>query len=229
MLFPVEIDYVQTKKLFNIIPDSLPKGSHNKIVVKCTDCKTRIIREYRHLYKYHRCSSIRNNEKRCFVCKEWFPFEYFHKTKFRKGGITAICKICINDTSSTIKAYKKKNKKIKNSLSSGNVKTYIKSRVGQFRARAKRNSLEFDLDFKFLFDLWNSQNGLCYYSQRKMIAGHKKYSGCAAWDSPSLDRKDPYRGYTKDNVVWCTYAVNSFKQALTEEQFRKIVKEIKWK
>jgi hypothetical protein len=56
--------------------------------------------------------------------------------------------------------------------------------------------LEFDIDFEFLVDLYNQQNGLCAYSNLPLQFGSYKENN---WKI-SLERIDVRRGYTKDNV-----------------------------
>ena len=76
-------------------------------------------------------------------------------------------------------------------------------------------------------DLWQNQNGLCYYTGVPMKSECKQM-GFQAWDAPSVDRKNPEKGYIKDNVVWCIFSVNSFKQSLSELQFIDLLKTVKW-
>jgi hypothetical protein len=42
----------------------------------------------------------------------------------------------------------------------------------------------------------------------------------------SLDKLTPSKGYTKGNVVWCTYLINTCKNMLTEDEFYKICAKI---
>jgi hypothetical protein len=103
----------------------------------------------------------------------------------------------------------------------------LRQRNSSIKSNCKKNGIEFNLDEKFLLDLWNSQNGICYYSSLPMKA-EGKIKGFQGWQTPSLDRKTPSLGYVKGNVVWCCFAVNSFKQNLTTEEFFEKLKSIKW-
>jgi hypothetical protein len=83
------------------------------------------------------------------------------------------------------------------------------------KKRAKAKNLEFNLDLEFLrsiapdncpvfgfplsWDSWGEQNGL------------------AQEDSPSLDRIDCKKGYTKDNVIWISWKANRLKNDATIE------------
>ncbi len=53
-----------------------------------------------------------------------------------------------------------------------------------------------DIDFEFLVELYNKQNGLCAYSGIPMTFGSYLDKNWVC----SLERKDPLKGYTKDNV-----------------------------
>jgi hypothetical protein len=55
-----------------------------------------------------------------------------------------------------------------------------------------------------------------------------RVNGFQGWQSPSVDRKDPRMGYTKGNIVWCCFSINSFKQNLTDYEFYEKIKQINW-
>jgi hypothetical protein len=38
----------------------------------------------------------------------------------------------------------------------------------------------------------------------------------------TLDCLDPSKGYTSDNIVWCLYCVNSFKQRMQKKEMMQI-------
>ena len=88
-------------------------------------------------------------------------------------------------------------------------------------------NIEIDVDFDFIKNLWDKQNGLCYYTGIKMVFSGR-IDRFQSWDCPSLDRKDPSKGYTKNNLCWCIFAVNSFKNSLTEKEFFDRVQQIRW-
>ena len=45
--------------------------------------------------------------------------------------------------------------------------------------------------------------------------------------SPSLDRIDPNRGYTKDNIIVMSYRANRIKNDATKEEIKKLAEWIK--
>mgnify|MGYP006894093783 CR=1 FL=1 len=96
----------------------------------------------------------------------------------------------------------------------------IKSRVASFRCRAKKVGCAFNLDAEHLIDLWERQQGRCYYSNEVLDFALTTPSGKAPHMlQPSLDRKDPAKGYTKGNVVWCAYGINRMKNDFDYDTF----------
>ena len=89
---------------------------------------------------------------------------------------------------------------------------HMQERISQWRNKDSSS----DLTVEFLVNLWESQKGLCYYSNEPMILGNKKVR---IWESASLDRMTPELGYNQGNVVWCTYRTNSMKGNFTRDEF----------
>ncbi len=79
------------------------------------------------------------------------------------------------------------------------------------RGNAKRRYKDFDLKIDRLYELWEEQKGLCYYTGKPM--GYQ----IGLPDSVSLDRKDSSIGYFPNNVVLCRYKVNIVKNDLSIE------------
>jgi hypothetical protein len=71
---------------------------------------------------------------------------------------------------------------------------------------AKKKGLIHTLTLAELVNLWNSQNGKCYYSGVQM-----RYDGGGEPESVSVDRVDSSKGYMKNNVVLCCVYVNRMK------------------
>jgi len=86
------------------------------------------------------------------------------------------------------------------------------------RSRAKLAGIPFTLtadDFRRLF-----ATGRCTYCLGETAA----HRGRAKWDSASLDRVIPSRGYTLDNVVLACRGCNSKKNDLTPEDMRRFLR-----
>lgn len=98
---------------------------------------------------------------------------------------------------------------------------WIKSAVNTARYRSKLPS---DLTSEFMVELWNKQEGLCFYSGVKMaepIMGGGRNSLSA-----SIDRIDPKLGYTKNNVVWCTWICNAGKSDLSVQEYLSVCQSV---
>jgi hypothetical protein len=80
-----------------------------------------------------------------------------------------------------------------------------------------RSSVPSDLTAAYMLDLWDQQQGICFYSGLAMRvpaygAGRDLYSA-------SIDRLDPLRGYLRGNVVWCTWICNAGKSQMSVHEY----------
>lgn len=160
-----------------------------------------------------RGQSIQDGKKYCYKCKTEKEVETnFHRDRTVYGGFSKICKHCYT------KSAKVENRKQKKC---SDISFYLKTRCNQLRYKASKNAILFDLTPEYLLELFNSQNGRCYYTEEYL----KIDNSIAKHDSLSVDRLTPDKGYTKGNVVLCTQAINSMKNDLTEEQFQNFLRE----
>jgi hypothetical protein len=85
------------------------------------------------------------------------------------------------------------------------------------RKRSQKRRVPFNIDKDYLIDLFEKQNGRCYYSglNLNMVKEDRLINDPMKM---SLDCIDPDRGYTIGNVVWCAYCVNVFKQKMSVNQ-----------
>ncbi len=86
------------------------------------------------------------------------------------------------------------------------------------RARAAKRGLDFDISKEYIMGLFREQDGKCFYSGASMNV--VKGDGEVFHDplKMTLDCIRPSLGYTKGNVVWCAFCVNSFKQKMSIDQ-----------
>ena len=69
---------------------------------------------------------------------------------------------------------------------------------------SKHRKIENHLTVDDINEMFDKQNGLCYWFKIPLIpSNHKKHP-----QQPSLDRLDRSKGYTKDNVVLSCYSAN---------------------
>jgi len=91
---------------------------------------------------------------------------------------------------------------------------------GTFFSRLKRKSKErkiyFDLDVKYLWDLFIKQDEKCALSDIPIKFGRDSYR---TETTASLDRIDSSKGYIKNNIQWVHKSVNIMKNDLSEDIF----------
>jgi len=83
---------------------------------------------------------------------------------------------------------------------------HIRHAFHNTRKRAKANGLPFDLTYEFLLEIFPT-DGLCKLTRELMVWGMT--DGIS--NSPSVDRLDASKGYTKDNVWFISHKANRDK------------------
>lgn len=83
----------------------------------------------------------------------------------------------------------------------------VRRMLGAAKTRSVIKDVPFDIDFEFLIDLWESQNGACCVSGRVFDLEPAKER--VNKNAPSLDRIVPELGYTKGNVRFVSWQVNA--------------------
>jgi hypothetical protein len=96
----------------------------------------------------------------------------------------------------------------------GTIKHHVQEKIATWR---KASNVPSNLTVEYLIELYDQQDGYCFYSGEEMIFGW--VDGKIHHNSLSLDKLDPAKGYIKDNVVWCTYLINTMKQNMTDKRF----------
>jgi hypothetical protein len=93
------------------------------------------------------------------------------------------------------------------------VKTRIIQKIWSCKQRAARKKQPFNLNEFMVEELYNAQNGLCYYSGQLMT-----------WElgqdnTVSIDRVDSHKSYVKENIVLCSVHINRMKNEASYETF----------
>lgn len=99
------------------------------------------------------------------------------------------------------------------------------SYITEIKNKAKRKNLKFELNKKYLWNLFIKQNKLCVYSRLPInFARDCKRN----WknQTASLDRINSEKGYIKGNVQWVHKDINFIKYNLSEQEFIKICHKI---
>lgn len=226
MFSDTKINREKTLSTFGYDASQLSNGSHYMVVVECLTCHRTFCKEYRNRSDKHQCPVVVGQKKKCFKCGHWKDLSLFNSAPKLSGGVAKMCRECYNAHPSVKRCEAARRFRIKHALEN-NVHYYIVRRYQAIKTRCARNKVPFDLAKEDLIELWERQKGACYYTHIPMLSTMKT-SGFQAWDAPSIDRKDPARGYTKGNVVWCIFGVNSFKQSLKEQAFAEAIGRIKW-
>lgn len=153
----------------------------------------------------------------CRDCEEEKPETEY---RFSRGKLEPWCKTCMNAYQ---REWRRRNKS-KAATYMGNYRGTmagaLRERLANSRWRASEKGWEYDLDIASLESLLETQEGLCYFS------GEKLSEEVGNPNRVSLDRLDPKKGYTKDNVVLVCWKVNDAKRALSSEDFINLCRNI---
>ena len=146
------------------------------------------------------------NERICTDCKIEFQFN-------RRGGLK--CRKCysISRRNERIKQDSNLDPKIV-------LINWFKRVMRTIRYRESSTNLTFD----FLNELWDNQNGKCFYSNIEMIP--LRYGQKRGPYSPSLERLDSNKGHTIDNVAWVIWGCNAGKNEWSLKQYIDICKAV---
>lgn len=97
--------------------------------------------------------------------------------------------------------------------------------LGNARRRSEKRGLEFTIDFDWLAEQYARQKGCCLLTGIELDFVSRARSGTNFMPfSPSLDRKDPSLGYTKENTRLVCTMVNLAMNHFGEELFAKLCK-----
>jgi hypothetical protein len=147
-----------------------------------------------------------NGLRPCSACHEILPATatYFYATTGR--SLSSECRSCFRERSS-------RNQKKRHHA--GGVEYHLAYITRAARQRARRDKIAYDIDATYLHQLLDLQSGLCAIS--KVPLTFTKGSGHIATNA-SIDRIDPKKGYTKDNVQLLAFQVNAMKSNLNIDQ-----------
>jgi hypothetical protein len=140
---------------------------------------------------------VKSGKKQCGKCGVIKPLGDFHKHKSRIGGVCNECIECV---------------------SARNKQRYAAARFGpdrmkSLKSHAKRLKLPADITAVDLEWLWERQKGLCYYTKILMVFTIGK------WNTVSVDRINPKKGYLISNLCLCCDYINTMKGKFSYEVF----------
>ena len=152
--------------------------------------------------------------------------ELFHKCKTSSDGHTWWCKQCKRENSrETFRSWYPTNKDkrkdyyahISNNPDPKKALEFsIQDLVGTARNHSKRRKVPYDITYEYLMEVYNKQQGRCYYTNTPMKL---KGNGRLKKDllGISLDKLIPENGYVEGNVVLCCFGINLLKHTHTKD------------
>jgi hypothetical protein len=156
-----------------------------------------------------------NMEKQCSKCNLIKSENDFYKSQ--RGSK---CKECLLEVTRTYKRIKRLNPEERK-------KEGVKQKERRFRLwqntlvnDSKHRGLENTLTVNDINEMFNKQNGLCYWFKVPLMPSNKTKHP----QQPSLDRLDRTKGYTKDNVVLCCYSANIGRNENDQETWEEFLK-----
>ena len=90
------------------------------------------------------------------------------------------------------------------------------SKYTHIKYSAIKRNLEFSVSIEYLWELFQKQDGKCYYTGEELTLSTRNTKGGM---TASVDRLDSSKGYLEDNVVWCHKDVNIMKMDKSEQEF----------
>ena len=84
--------------------------------------------------------------------------------------------------------------------------------------RAKKRGLPFEISLEDIVSQYVSQSGKCFYSNMRMNISKSTEESLHDPYKMTLDCKESSVGYKKENIVWCIYCINSFKQRMGKQE-----------
>lgn len=158
--------------------------------------------------------------KFCIDCGEQKPISQFHRKRTSSDGRHSYCFPCGSARSSKWESENKER---------------AQSRRLAWRRKSPRQSLNVSLltalrrrpcenpaTLDDLMGIWEQQGGRCLLSGVKLTWA----TGKVEPTSITLDRKDPFGGYTAENIRLLSYAVNTFRGRMSDPEMLTMAKAI---
>jgi len=208
----VELQVELTHKKYNIICAELSPGSHQKVVVKCVRCNEIFTREFRNLGKLHFCplhvvSDDGVKLKWCNKCKQFLSYDAFGSSKTRYDKLSVHCLSCMSVRKQGVRGYT-------------NIIEWLRIAIPRKRNECHNKGIPFDVDFEYLLDQYEKQDGRCFYAKVQLLFTNHDIR------SASLERLDSSLGYIKGNVVIACKAMNWAKKSTAEYDFIQSLNEL---
>lgn len=165
---------------------------------------------------------------KCSICKESKNRDSFYKTRKDSGTIRRQCKECLKEQSKTTERlayqqnYRNTNKERLKELGQAYRQTKKAWAARVYKnaiTRATEKGLDFDLTIDWIIEQCPIK---CAVLGIPLLPSSNDKN-----NSPSLDRFDNTKGYTKDNVKIISFRANKVKSDATEDELKAVLKYIK--
>ena len=138
-------------------------------------------------------------DQQCSKCGEIKSITDFYKTQ--RGNRCKECILKVTRDYKRIKRLDPENRKKERILQKERrVRLWQNTLIND----SKHRKIENTLTVSDINEMMEKQNGLCYWYKIPLIPSNQKKHP----QQPSLDRLDLDKGYTKENVVLCSYSAN---------------------
>lgn len=99
-------------------------------------------------------------------------------------------------------------------------KNFLTRQICNAKTRSKENGLKFEIDIKYVLDLWDKQAGRCAFSGLKMVHEYNSLR------TVSMDRIDSNVGYAQGNIQLVCKALNFAKNQSSNDEFLKFMNDL---
>jgi hypothetical protein len=158
---------------------------------------------------------VEETTRKCYRCGSVKLLQHFRPDEYRNGIKTNVCRECEKKRSRVW------SKKYHSDVKRGKPLTKATGLLTGARYRSRKHNLECDLDLPWILE--RVSRGFCEVTGLPFVfdPDEPERPGARAF-SPSLDRKDPSKGYTKDNTQVVVWVYNGAKGSNTHEDVLKM-------
>ena len=153
--------------------------------------------------------------KLCVLCNTEKNIDDFYKSQRGRK-----CKTCVLNITREYKRNKRKDSEFKKIEGQKQKERRVRLWQNTLIHDSKHRKIENTLTVEDVNELYNKQNGLCYWFNIPLIPSNTSKHP----QQPSLDRLDRNKGYTKENVVLCCYSANIGRNETDKETWEEFVK-----
>ena len=170
--------------------------------------------------------------KTCSRCKVEQDKSCFNKRSVSSDGLHQYCKSCVRELNtgyrSKVSAEEIEKKRLYNKeysrVFSRTLRGKAQRMFHQAKKRAAKSGIDFEIDIQFIEDALNV--GVCQVTGIKFVIDQDSCERASSRDvqispfTPSIDRIDCTKGYTKDNCQFVIYMYNTCKNTFTDEDVK---------